>query len=292
MKWIVGLDLRPFGQGALEFAAWLHAHTTAERLIAVHVLEEAAMRQALREHSIGEVERRAREATEAFMARQGLAESYSAIDVVEGVTADASLGAALQLHRATGVIVGRRAPAGEDALVLLGRVARRLLRALPGPVVVVPPDVTRATMGKGPILLATDLHDDCLGAAGFARQLSVATGRPLVVVHTVDIPEQWGLGYVPAATMDQLYGQLRLDGEQGLQAWLTRTGLGDCAAIVAEGPTVARLAAIAKAEDALMLVTGSRKLSLLERVFRSSVGTDLAGAATVPVAVVPPDYAA
>jgi nucleotide-binding universal stress UspA family protein len=39
-----------------------------------------------------------------------------------------------------------------------------------------------------------------------------------------------------------------------------------------------------------MLVAGSRKLNALERLFITSVGTELAASASCPIAVVPPDY--
>jgi nucleotide-binding universal stress UspA family protein len=39
-----------------------------------------------------------------------------------------------------------------------------------------------------------------------------------------------------------------------------------------------------------MLVSGSRKLNAVERVFVTSVGSEIAASATCPVAIVPPDF--
>ena len=50
------------------------------------------------------------------------------------------------------------------------------------------------------------------------------------------------------------------------------------------------LLAVANEERASMIVCGSRRLSLAERIFSSSVGTELAAAAPIPVAIIPHDH--
>ncbi|NJK31386.1 MAG: universal stress protein, partial [Deltaproteobacteria bacterium] len=75
------------------------------------------------------------------------------------------------------LLVGRRARRDEDPIVRLGEVTRRVVRKLPAPVIVVPPDFgddARDLLGSGPIILATDLSDHCIAAA----PLRQADGRP------------------------------------------------------------------------------------------------------------------
>ena len=82
---------------------------------------------------------------------------------------------------ASGLVIGRAAERGSRAVVRLGRVARRVLRRLPCPVVVVPPDLS--AVADGPILLATDLDVASASAVTFARDLAARHGRELKVVH-------------------------------------------------------------------------------------------------------------
>ena len=58
--------------------------------------------------------------------------------------------------------------------------------------------------------------------------------------------------------------------------------------VVVDGPIVRALWTAAVKERACMLVCGSRRLSLLERIFTSSVGSELAATSPLPVAIVPP----
>ena len=49
---------------------------------------------------------------------------------------------------------------------------------------------------------------------------------------------------------------------------------------------------LAEEMDAAVLVCGSRRLTVGERIFSASVGTELAALSKHPVAIVPPDAAA
>ena len=70
----------------------------------------------------------------------------------------------------------------------------------------------------------------------------------------------------------------------------TQHGITGLRGVICEGMVADELARLAKAEDALMVVAGSRKLNALERLFVASVGSELAASASCTVAVVPPDY--
>jgi nucleotide-binding universal stress UspA family protein len=75
-----------------------------------------------------------------------------------------------------------------------------------------------------------------------------------------------------------------------LERWATQHGITGLRGVISEGMVAEELTSLVKAEDALMLVAGSRKLNALERLFITSVGTELAASASCPIAVVPPDY--
>ena len=60
--------------------------------------------------------------------------------------------------------------------------------------------------------------------------------------------------------------------------------------LICEGMVADELKSLARLEDAVMVVAGSRKLEALERLFVASVGSELAASASCPVALVPPDY--
>ena len=56
---------------------------------------------------------------------------------------------------------------------------------------------------------------------------------------------------------------------------------------VVSGAPASKLIEVAKVSGACMIVVGSRGLKAVERMFISSVGSEIASSAPVPVAVVP-----
>src|SRR5688572_15920141 len=187
---------------------------------------------------------------------------------------------------ADGLIVGRRAKMEDEPIVRLGRVARCLLRRLTVPTVVVPPDLKATDLGDGPILLATDLEEDSEGAATFALHLGRALERAITVVHVVPKPDT-SLSFLPEAIFEQLYSQLGMRQTQSLEGWMERHGLSGATKALAAGDVVGRILSIAKHGRSPIIVCGSRKLSMMERMYLSSFGSTLAAHAKVPVATVP-----
>jgi nucleotide-binding universal stress UspA family protein len=156
------------------------------------------------------------------------------------------------------------------------------------PVLVVPPDLEVARVGGGPVILATDLRDDSLAAARFAKRFADTYGCDLVSMHVVPGSDAAAM-FVPAATIQQLYEQLGLDRHKDLEGWNRDAGLGEIPSIVAAGDVLARVIGVADKERAPLVVTGSRRQSTVARVFTASMGTTLAGYANCAVAVVPPE---
>ncbi len=294
MKWIIGVDLRETATGALQFAQWLARHATRPArhdFVPVHVLEESYLLQVLRYTDEAEVEAKALADARHQLDRAELGRVAAPPRVTRGVAADEALVRELETVQADALVIGRQAPSHERHFVRLGRVARRLVRRLPCPIVVAPPDLRADRIGGGPIVVATDLEETCGSAVRFAQRLAHASARSLVVAHIIP-HELESARYVPSTTVEQFYSQVGLDRQHDLQAWKVRHGLADAASVVAHGDIVARLTAIAEVEGAPMIVCGSRGLSSVERVFATSVATDLSCWAECAIAIVPPAWGA
>lgn len=290
-RWIVGLDLRPTGQGAIRFARFLGANTTQGTctLVGIHVLQEAQLRAALRYHSIDELEGGAREEAEMMVDKAGAKDALTEMHIVRGRRAEESLEAARVYHHADGLVVGRQAPREGHHLLRLGKVARRLLRSLGGPIVVVPPDWDPASVpAEGPVVCATNLGQGAAAAAHFAAQMATWLGRPLVLVHTVPVAEDYGANYIPLASREKMAAEAQVDGERELGAWVEDLDIEGAQQVVRQGHVTEQVLRVVQETNAAVLVTGSRRLSAVERLLLTSVGSELAATSPCPVAVVPP----
>jgi len=284
-KWIVGLDLGERSQGALQFAAWLEQQG-GDRLVALHVLEEDHLLAALRYHHLDEVHALARKAAEAAVDRAGVRGALTSIEVLEGQHAEDTLVAARTYHRCDGIIIGRNAPRDGVRAVRLGRVARRVLRALPSPVFVVPPDL--ATVGAGPVLFGCDVDEESSTAVDLAQSFAERFGRTLELVHVTAVQDAHGAQYWPAETIAKIRDEHLKTGEQRLAAWAAAKGLGTATRTVRAGSVGDTLVQLGRERDALAIFTGSRRLSTFERWLLASAGSELASNATCPVGIVPP----
>jgi nucleotide-binding universal stress UspA family protein len=288
-RWILGLDLRSHSLGAANFASWL-ARTSqvagGERVVAVHVLEEAHLRAALRYHHLAEVKQSARGLAESRLNGIDFGRPID-IELIEGGTAEERLEAARLYHNAAGLIIGRYATREGHHLLRLGRVARRLLRALAAPTLVVPPDYD-ADQSDGPIVVAVDLDDDCRHGARFAREMGTRLDRKIVLVHVVATPDDYGAYYLPEASLEKLRVEQQEHGKHGLDEWAQQHGFSDADQVVLQGGVIEQIIKFAGQSRACLVVSGSRRLTPFERFFLTSVGSELAAVSPVPVAVVPP----
>lgn len=273
--WVVGLDLGERSLGALAFGHWLSQDS--DHMAGVYVLE-TWMRPYVEADLIGSVH-----TSVARAAAQLHFSPPARVTVVEAMSAEDGL--ARVAEKAAGLIIGRAARVGEAPLVRLGHVARRLLRTLPGPVVVVPRDLT--AISEGPVLLATDLGETTAAALPFAQRLAARHGLPLELVHVgeprnQDLIDEFEPRWLAARE------EHRAAVERAFDVWMYDNHLGHLRRHVAYGDPATKLAEIAAARHAALVVVGSRRLGAVGRVFLSSTASTLAGAATCPVAVVPP----
>ena len=292
MKWIVATNLRDDSRGAFEFAAWLHAHARdaqAHPTVALAVLRDGgdflnvpSGRQLMHE--------RIEAATREFVARSPASHAVDGVQVTIAPEVAASLSETAKAQGAA-LVLGRAAPRENRRLVRLGSIARRALRTLAGPVVIVPPDWTAAIAGDGPIMVAVEASASSLAAIAFAEALATAVGRPLLAVQAVQGLGGLGTAFMTTAEVTSHRDRDRQQEIDDLRAFLDENGHASLAVRPEVGPTLHTLLDVAEDVHAAALVCGSRRLSLAERIFSASVGSELASFAEIPVAVVPPDFA-
>ena len=288
-KLIVGLDLKPAGAGAVRLAAWL-AQTSAyeDQLVGVHVLDDTFLRGALKTHHLDEVIEAARKHAQSVIDAANAASRFSDVQILRGKSADSSLEEALRNEGAAGIVVSRNAKSEGVHLFRLGQVARRLLRSLAGPTFVVPPDYDPAANGDGPVVCSTNMSADSVEATRQAQQLAARLGRELLLVHSIPLPDDYSAHYLPKASLEETRRENQVEGEKKLAAWAQENGCGDARLAVVQGGVVEALVDLARKEQACVVVTGSRRLSTLERFLITSIGSEVAATAPCAVLVVPP----
>jgi nucleotide-binding universal stress UspA family protein len=281
MKWVVGLDLRPSSYGALHFASWLASTSVAgagEQFIGVQVLEQEHLRAELRLRHLDEVMAEVRKAARDVLAREGAAGLIRDVEVLQASYADEGLEAAREHHGAAAVVIGRAASRSGARIIRLGRVARRMLRRVWSPIIVVPPDMRERDMGEGPVVALTDLGVRSAAACRFASGLAHALGRSLELL--VDAPSAIAMdGPARRAPAPAGSGDLLVD--------LASRGLRPATVAALDGHVVERAIELAGAHRAALLVVEGHRPSTLERVLRRNTFAALAATAPLPVAVVP-----
>ena len=266
-------------------AAWLqqNTRTSPREFIGVHVLEER-MRRLMLVESIVQAEVLGNEEVRRIVAASGAPDLLAEISTRWSTSAEEGLALAAAAPDVAGIIIGRAAASDARGLVRLGRVARRLLRSLPAPVMVVPPDLSIEDVGRGPIVLATDLDPASAAAAVVARDLAKALDRELLVV-SVDAVLHETAARAPLSLLWQEMLPRRTTAD--LRQWMGANELAGAELEIVEGERVSMLISVARHRDAPVIVCGSRGLSLPQRVFASSTATALARTGERAVLVVP-----
>jgi nucleotide-binding universal stress UspA family protein len=290
MKWLVGLDLRPSSQGAIQFASWLVKNSSApghEAVAAVHVLKEPFLQFVLRHHDFDEVLKHAENEAARVVAGAGASGHIREIHIKKADCVEEALEEARVECGADGLILGRQAKRMSQDVIRLGKVCRKVLRGLEAPAIVVPPDLESGQIGQGPVIALSKMSRDSDGACRLGARMAGDLGRRLLVLHVVPTPEHYGAHYLPRDTLAKLRDEHQREGEQELSQWIGAMNLGDCDSAVLQGSLVDEVTAHTAKVNACLIVCGSRGLSTAERMLLTSVGSTLAAAALLPVAVVP-----
>jgi nucleotide-binding universal stress UspA family protein len=287
MRWIVGLDLLDLSHGAMRFAAWIHRHASGERFSGVHVLTPQPLRLSLSDKTEEEFREWVLGLAKGAVGALGVDVDLDEVSVIEADTGEEGLTSALSVKGGSALVIGRKAPAADDdAVVRLGRVARRLLRQMPAPIAVVPPDLGEE-LPPGPVVMATDLGPSSEAALAFAKLFAETVGRELVVVHAVTVQNTLQV-YVAPNAWDRAHLEAGERGQAALAEWLDAHQV-SARALIVSGPTGNGILAACEREKACVVIAGSRRLSLVERIFSSSVGGSLAAMAPIPVIMIPPE---
>lgn len=287
MTWIIGIDLRPLSHGALQFASWIAAHTEGERLIPMHVLEEDHLLAVLKYHHLDEVVASAREEATRTLERHGRSAWIQDLKIVQALRAEEGLEVARASAHAEAIVIGRAAGRGARRVVRLGRVARRLLRALSSPVVVVPPDLEARDLGAGPIVALTSAAEDAIEAVRFGTTLARHVGRKLALVHVVSDVEA-GMPFIPRPSLERARTDRVRSAERELAAWVASASLQPDSTTVLHGSVIEQALTFAEDQRSPLLVVGAHRRSRVDRALVPSIGRELAATAGLPVAVVPP----
>lgn len=291
------MDLTSTSHGAVRLARWLQARSRHEQLLrGVYVGSAATIERML--PGAGPPGERACLMMRGAAESLGAASAFAAFEAVPGDEPEEVLARVAEAHDADGLVIGRAGAAGEWSLVSLGRVARRLLRHVPRPVVVVPPDLDVAALGRGPVVIGAAPVEHAVDAIRCGRALAETLDLPALLVHVLPDPAAFPLAGPadPAITSTSAQqavalldrARLRVEAEHALAGWLREHGLGEPPLRAVPGRPARTLLDVAREVEATLIVCGSRRLSLGERIFQSSVGTELAARADRPVVVVPP----
>jgi len=280
--WILGIDLRPRSDGAIRFGGWLHSQAPEDvKLLGVHALEYDDDGHL---HGREQVE----VAIEETLERAGVRAAFASVEAVAADRPETALESLQRAEDAHGLIIGRRAATDSEAFIRLGSVARRMLRRLVAPTFVVPPELEADKIGAGPIVVAVTPVEASVGAVKFAQRLATELRRPLVYVTVVSTSAD----YIPEDRLDAVLAerlaQKMRSAEAITHAWLLGLGARE-RLVVRRGDALIQILAVAAELSAPFVVTGSRKLSSVERLFGLSVASWLAAQAAVPVLVVPSD---
>jgi nucleotide-binding universal stress UspA family protein len=271
MKWIIALELRHRSStAAVQFARWLAEAAGAswrEDFVAVHVLHADHLAAVLRTRHLDEVLEEARAASEGEVARAWPGQDPPEVDVVQALTIDEGLEAARAAHRAGGVIIARVARRENHHLLRLGDVARRLLRRLASPVIVVPPGFSARSAGAGGVVALTSLGEDSLQACRLAGRVATSTGRELTIAHVAsedaEAPDAW------------------------VARWIEQHEVWPDATAVLNGDLAEAGLAFAEAREAFLLAIGAGPLRGVRRILGAKLACKLAAVSEVPLLVAP-----
>jgi nucleotide-binding universal stress UspA family protein len=270
----LGLDLRPQTTGAVQFGLWLCRTAKvaeAQHMHAVHVIEPDVLLELLRhadeETLLGAFAQRGKELLDQVAHGTHLPPpevfAGDAVELLEKRT---------RAHGSSALLISRKAP-GDRSLSLprLGAVARKLLRRL-----------------EGPIVVAIDFTEGSYRAYTWARFLALDLGRPLLLVHLADMPDQLGYGgFVATSRWEELSNEVLDRGRERMDQFMKGHGIEHAQTNVARGPVLPGLIDLATTAKACMLVCGSGHHGLLHRIVVPSVASESASMAPMAVAVVP-----
>jgi len=292
MTWLLGVDLRPDAEGSVAFASFLASARKEDTVIPVHVLVADHLQAVLQRHHLAEVQDAAMVAMKALTDKHDTDGHFAEPRIVEGGTAEGRLEIIREETGAKVLVLNRYATESRRSLRRLGRVARRSLRELHSPVITTPPGLTPEKIGVGPVIVSTNLAEECAAALEFGADLAKRLGRKLHVVTVRRTPDQQAPAYLGDETADKVGEARKTETAEALAKWVADHGHPVDEQVVLLGEVVTNVCKYAEENDACIIVAGSRRLSKIERLFLTSVGRGLSAVSSTAVAIVPPEDSA
>jgi nucleotide-binding universal stress UspA family protein len=140
----------------------------------------------------------------------------------------------------------------------------------------------------GPVICAVDRSEQARAAVGIARELAARLESRLLLLHVEPPTEAPGVS-AAVGGQQRLRAEERSDAEALVARIVEEEGLGDDVELRAEiGPAANRVVEIARQEDAVLIVLGSRGHGDLSSAVLGSVSHAVAANASCPVVIVPP----
>lgn len=289
MTWLVGVDLRPDAEGAVAFASFLASARKEDTVIPVHVLVADHLHAVLQRHHLAEVQDAAKVALKQLADKHDEEGHFAEPQIVEGGTAEGRLEIIREEQGAQVLVLNRYATESRRSLRRLGRTARRSLRKLLSPVITTPPGLTADKIGDGPVVVSTNLTEECACALEFGADLAKRLGRTLVVVTVRRLPDQQAPAYLGDETAEKVGDARKAETAAALAKWVDDHGHAVDEQVVLLGEVVTNVTKYAEDNRACIIVAGSRRLSQIERLFLTSVGRGLSAISPTAVAIVPPN---
>lgn len=284
---VVGLDLKDRHKGAL---AWLYALQSLApnraEIRAVHALSgwQSQILGSVLGSEKSQERVHAKLLAQCEAAAPGLCNS---VELLPDQELPESLEFYAQRHHADLLVLGRVAPKEPTPFVRLGSVARGILQSLMLPTLVVPSDYEAQDFGPGPVMVAVDGSATSNEALRFATRWASHLGRELFLAHVLPNDTFLGQSWLADKELREARALLLTRSREALDAWLKQDGHQAHRIELVQGNTFQELRKLGQAQDACMVVTGSRCLDANERIFSTSMSSALAASCDRPVAVVP-----
>jgi nucleotide-binding universal stress UspA family protein len=140
----------------------------------------------------------------------------------------------------------------------------------------------------GPVICAVDRSDEARAAVGVARELAARLESRLLLLHVEPPTEAPGVS-AAVAGQERLRAEELSDAESLVARIVEEEGLGEDVELRAEiGKAAERIVEIARQEDAVLVVIGSRGRGDVSSAVLGSVSHAVAANAPCPVVIVPP----
>jgi len=183
------------------------------------------------------------------------------------------------------VVMGTHGRRGLKHLIL-GSVAEEVVRTCPVPVMTTRADAPSVEPLQGEIMVAYDFSPASAAAARIAATWAATLDTGLCLLHVIEpvvYPDFYAVDLMPAKTLERLHQRSKVALDE-----VAKTQLPQCTprTLVADGNAAQTIVETALAENAGLIVMGTRGLNALEHLLLGSVAENVLRRSQVPVLTV------